>query len=151
MTESHKHAYAKAAVARWLREQYDLGVRPASYQVFVEYPICVDAQNTIRGLTDIWAECGEFAPRTPSYQECIDTGLLPLVIFDVAVFYKGVLTDAYEIVHTNTISPAKAQNLYRINDAIAGFDLWLLDAAWVLSRADRVDLPLTSAKAWYPG
>ena len=106
--ESYKHKYAKNAVAKRLREQYDKEVRPGAWQVFAEYPVCVDSDNHLRGATDIWAECGEWAPKIPTYQQCIDAELLPLAIFDVVVFYKGCLCAVYEIVHKNDISPEKA-------------------------------------------
>ena len=75
--------------------------------------------------------------RPPTYDELLNLKLLPLVIFDIAIQHKGIICDAFEVVHKNGISEIKAEYLNRV--CRHGPNVYTIDADWILSRVKRPD------------
>lgn len=133
--ESLKHKYAKEAVAQWLRDpEFRFGSVDRE-SVFCEYPVCIDAENRLIGVQPPW-------PKIPTYEECIQSGVLPLVIFDVVALYKrdgepenlrAPIAAAFEIVYKNPVSPEKMAFIQRIWKTSV-FELHVLDADYVLAQ-----------------
>lgn len=166
-TESYKHQYAKNTLAGWLREicagkvdQY-VTLKPLHWRVnrsspnfgvWVEYPVCIDAQNKVMGIQDVWDENfwweydkNEKNPRSaramerpPTYAEVIGEKYTPVVIFDIAIQHKGLIATGIEVVHKNGISATKAEYLKRIAP-YGGLEVLTIDADWILSRVKRPD------------
>jgi hypothetical protein len=150
--ESYKHLFAKKVLAKWLREWLaggemgDSGRGGPNYGVWVEYPVCLTKENEILGVNPVWDESnlpgkvyaeGEprvspFLERPPSYEQVISAGLLPIVIFDVAVQSRGMLSYGFEVVHRNDISATKLDYLKRI-----GVETFVIDADWILCQVKR--------------
>lgn len=124
MSESLKHRFAKNAVAKWLAADPLVSAE-------TEYPICIDAENETHGLRTLW-------PIVPTYQHCIDSELLPLVIFDVVAIQGERITDVFEIVHTNPISDKKAAYIKRLQHE-QPFRVWEVAPAEVLAWTERPD------------
>ena len=159
--ESYKHQFAKMTLAQWLRDlceknhddfveinpiSWRINRGPPHYGVWIEYPICLDKNNEIHGL-QAWDEqnwddsldqsClpkpGSLLDvRPPSYDEVVAMGLLPIVIFDVAIQHKGNICCGFEVVHRNDISEIKKDFLDRIR-----VPTYAIDADWILSRIRR--------------
>lgn len=134
-----------------------------NFGIWTEYPVCIDKRNEIVGLCPVWDEDNwdgsevhdtdhddprDFRLhikeesllniRPPTYNEVITMGLSPIVIFDVAIQHKGVITDAFEVVHRNGISPTKNDYLNRIRSKHY-VRVYTIDADWILSRVKRPD------------
>lgn len=154
--ESLKHRIAKETLARWLAEPGQKLIGEAQH-VFTEYPICVDTKNRMHG-TIPWHETGpciappfrnrpgelrlpgtpdQWAARPPTYGECLAMALLPLVIFDVAVHNEGLITHAFEIVHSHDITENKRRYLDRIFSHCSHLSVHGIEAHWVLSQHAR--------------
>ena len=133
--ESLKHRYAKEAVARWLREHF---APHPEYRVVVEFPVTLGPTGHVHGLLCNWGDRLHAPDYTPSYDECIANEWLPLVIFDVVVLLGDAVAFAYEIVHTNPISPAKWAMIDRIAKVSVGpLAVGAVDAHWVLTQHER--------------
>lgn len=137
--ESYKHQFAKETVARWLREtdMKPLPLVDGSDSVFLEYPVCINKANLLIGLNiDTWPR---LTGRIPTYQQCINRGLLPLIVYDVAAFDSdGWLTYGVEVVHRHNITASKAGFHRRVfRECPASPDLYRVSADWVLSQCGR--------------
>ena len=98
--------------------------------MWTEYPICLDDKNEVHGDM-VWDEQG-WPERPPTYAEVIGLGLLPIVIFDIALSERGMISEAFEVVHRHGVSETKTAYLERI-----GINVWTLDADWILSQVRR--------------
>jgi hypothetical protein len=155
--ESYKHRLAKLLLAEWLRDTasngYDGGVGVSGsccvdldpihcttnrgkpyFGVLAEYPICLNQQNRFVGLHEVWDEGRVAGPEPPSYDKCIDMGLQPFVIFDLAVLHKGAVSDVIEVVHRNGIDETKMQKLRRLRPGIQ--QIWQVSAEWILCQVE---------------
>lgn len=145
--ESYKHQFAKRVLVDWLRVDngYPLvDAKPnrtnADLGVYTEYPICLGPDNRIFGVDPLWDESREFHALNkcvPSYQDCIDLGLLPIVIFDVVMLHKGLIGHAFEIVHKHPLSETKRDYLKRVWATGELWHLHVIDADWILSQVQR--------------
>ncbi len=120
--------------------------------VWTEFPICLNSNNNLVGNMPTWdcmgpwykiadqlgIQAGKYENAPPSYSECIDMGIMPICIFDVAVSFSSHLVRAYEVVHSNPISPTKLEYIRRImNERYGGgcfLSIYTIEADWILSR-----------------
>lgn len=132
-----------------------------SFGVWTEYPVCLNSKNEIVGLSPVWDEDNwddseihdtedkepidfrvHIKPdsllhvRPPTYHEVLAMSLTPIVIFDVAIQHKGVISDAFEVVHRNGISETKHEYLKRVVGRHY-VRVYTIDADWILSRVKR--------------
>jgi hypothetical protein len=144
--ESYKHRFAKGTLVRWLREvaaeaghygdaklfpiHWEVNRAGPHFGVWPEWPICLDDKNEVWG-DNAWDEQG-WPERPPTYDEAVAAGLLPILIFDVAIHESGFLTKAVEVVHRHGVSETKLAYLKRIN-----IEVWAIDADWILSQVRR--------------
>lgn len=147
--ESYKHLYAKETLARWLADpQQDFidfrnasGGGPFGRGVFVEYPFCLDDANKLHGETP-WSEGYSHSfpwrgDNAPTYDECLQMGLVPIAIFDIAIHHKGFICDAFEIVHKHDLTDDKAMYIDRIKAETGLRAVYGLSADWILSQIKR--------------
>jgi len=157
--ESYKHKFAKTTLAGWLRRvaanaghdnaaslgpiSWRVNRRSPHHGIWLEYPVCLDAANEIAGLFPVWDEWGAlgdanpdryFDVAPPTFKECLDGGLTPIAIFDVAVQHKGSIAYALEVVHRGEVSSTKRDYLDRIRRECGGPRVYRIDADWILSR-----------------
>jgi hypothetical protein len=145
--ESYKHLFAKRVLAEWLRVDNGSPLVSASPNrsnaakgVYTEYPVCLDPDNKLVGVSPLWDESDRFYnfnQCVPEYQDCVDIGLLPIVVFDVVVLHKGYIGHAFEVVHHSPLSKYKRQYLNRIFASGELGTLHVLEADWVLSQCQR--------------
>jgi hypothetical protein len=145
--ESYKHLFAKRVLANWLRvdEGWPLvDARPNRTDihkgVYTEYPVCLDPHNHLVGLAPVWDESYDFYDlnrSVPTYEECIDLGLLPICIFDVAMLHKGEVRHVFEVVHKHHMTKAKRDYIERMHAERHYFDRHVIDADWILSQCGR--------------
>jgi hypothetical protein len=124
------------------------------YGIWVEYPVALDNQNRIVGFDPVWDEDSrwgfegtedgecialERAGRPPTYEEVIELGLTPILIFDVAIQHKGSIIYALEVVHRNGISETKLDYINRARTSCNCLQVHTIDADWILSRIKRPD------------
>lgn len=158
--ESYKHQFAKLTLAKWLRDTAKLAgfdeyadLDPLNWRVnrggdhhgvWVEYPICLNSKNDIVGYSawdeehfssDLLPKGVEYCDRPPTYEEVIELGLAPVIIFDVAIQHKGHIVYGLEVVHRNGISETKYDYLHRV-----GIPTYTIDADWILSRVKRPEV-----------
>lgn len=142
--ESYKHRFAKNVLAGWLlKSTYgscdeSMSSEEDGWEVATEYPVCIDAKNKMLGAPAAWAA-------VPSYSRCLERGLLPLVIFDVAVIQNSQLKAAYEILHTNDVSADKDAFIRRIRQDTPWLRVHSMRANWVLQQPKRPSLLLCTA------
>lgn len=149
MAESMKHLYAKNRLSNWLRgcvcssERGEAcGCRPnrgaPEYGVFTEYPICLDKNGEFYpGSLYCWDEAGY--DTVPSYQKCVDDGLLPVMVCDIVVIHKGIVGAVFEIVCKNCPSEDKTQFFFRMADE-SSTEIFTVDAGWILKQPRNADL-----------
>lgn len=139
--ESYKHLAAKRVVINWLRSAAaDVGYDHAAtfcnlhwkvnrpgpgFGIWDEYPVIgfmVDA-----GRVWAWDEDQYVTP--PSFQELVDIGTPPKVIFDVAVQQRGEILYAFEIVHAAAPTAAKIDILTQLSCTT-----FALEAEWIMRQ-----------------
>ena len=94
----------------------------------LEYPIT--SESDIEGLWDESGACGWCDCSTPTYDECIKIGAVPIAIIDIVLPHKGMPSYFVEICHTNPVSDSKIEKL----KALGMRDLIEIDADWILSQ-----------------
>lgn len=125
MTESILHRAAKNQLAHWLTETSDEDTEI----IHTEYPVAINEDNDLTGLNG-WPD------GVPSYDDLIEIGMMPLVIFDVAVLVKGILHTAYEVVHTHGVTAQKRAYLKRLR-AHGPLDVFTVPAKWIVAQPSR--------------
>lgn len=171
--ESYKHLFSKETVARWLATPGQQLIKPIDPgkddRVFLEYPICLDSRNNLRGHRLCWEflnpnhyvrrarplrpgellldneEPDEWSDSPPSYARCLELALLPIVIFDVVIVRNGYPNAALEIIHTSDLTPTKEHYLRRIQKE-ATIDVIGVSADWVLQQTG---IPKRIEQMWY--
>lgn len=146
--ESYQHLFAKKVLVQWLREAVEASASyvtklepfrwqpngpPPLYGIWEEYPVCDES------ITSVWCERDEaYYERPPTYEECLALGLVPEVIFDVAIQHKGTIVYGIEVVHKNDISPEKMLRLESYY-GVEPIEVYRVDAGWIMSQVRRPD------------
>lgn len=106
---------ARHKLAEWLRQQavpdeynslgsFSWRVNRAAphFGVRTEYPVCLNEKGEIVGACPAWDEVSaDFSSRSPTYDECVEMGLQPIFVFDVAVQHKGHISGVFLITPPN--------------------------------------------------
>lgn len=151
------HKAAKSVVAGWLRDAAknkgpdgqasfrNILWEPANdahLGVYEEYPVVryrEDHQRRVDeiyvgkssiGYTGQWRHRGYMVP--PTYEKCVELGMIPSVIFDILVTGNWETYFAVEIIHKNPISHEKIEKLKKINIPVISFS-----ASWVLAQIGK--------------
>ena len=95
---------------------------------FLEYPIT--SKYDIEGLWDETGVCGWYDCSTPTYDECIKMGAVPISIIDIVLPHKGMPQYFIEICHKNPVSDSKIEKL----EALGIRNLIEIDADWILNQ-----------------
>lgn len=147
-TESYKHKCAKEVFREWCKsDEWGINCKKVitnmSYEngesvylwyvpnreegAFLEYPI-----TDLESIEMLWDERvgGGCECQTPTYDECIKMGQVPIAIIDIVLPYKGQPHYYIEICHKNPVSDSKIQKLKELgmNNLIE------IDADWILSQ-----------------
>jgi len=120
-TEGAPHLRAKRRVARWL---LSLAGEPPRYSVIQEYPFTEGG-----GGVRLWSSCG-YAKKPSRLQLQKREGAV-ICICDVVIAEDGIVTHAFEVVHSNITPPWKSDWL-RSN----GVEVLQIYADELLSGAD---------------
>lgn len=144
--ESYQHLFAKRLLVQWLREAAEESSSPIAtlppfkwqingpkpiYAVWEEYPVCDES------ITSVWCERDDaYHERPPTYEECLSLGLVPEVIFDIAVQHKGAIVYGIEVVHKNDISPEKMRRLQGYY-GVEPIEVYRVEAGWIMSQVKR--------------
>lgn len=145
--ESYKHKYAKQIFKEWCKSDEWGGERKCvdtnfSYEngeivklhwkpnrvegACLEYPIT--SKSDIESLWDeMW---NEWDCSTPTYDECIKMGKVPICIIDVVLPSLGLPYYFIEIFHKNPVSDSKIEKL----KDLGMHNLIEIDADWILSQ-----------------
>ncbi len=51
--------------------------------------------------------CGDF---NPTYKQCIQNNDIPIAVLDIAVVYKGCVSEGFEVYHTHRVDDTKKKN-----------------------------------------
>lgn len=150
-TESYKHKCAKEVFREWCKSDEWGGERKSvdtnmSYEngetvelhwkpnrdagACLEYPIA--NENDLIGLWDEqFVTDGEYCNcQTPTYDECIQMGKVPIAIIDVVIPSLGQPYYFIEICHKNPVSDSKIEKLKELGMP----NLIEIDADWILSQ-----------------
>lgn len=140
--ESYAHKAAKETVVSWLRDAENNGADSSdfcglrwrsnryapNYGVFAEFPILPGGEGAVYGT--IWDEMG-WEDRPPTFSELVKLGTSPAAIVDIAVFHKGQVSIAVEIVHKHELTAKKLRFLNKTADIWTVLEL---PTQWVLGQ-----------------
>ena len=155
--ESYQHELAKQVLAMWLRQshhnKYDksVGFGPFGWRtnrsephfgVWIEYPVSQSGSELESG--GVWDENGwseqlygeseTQETRPPTYEECLNLGIIPYVIFDLAIQHKGEIIYGIEIVHKNRISVSKIDKIKTLVARNPNFEVWATSATYIMHQ-----------------
>lgn len=148
--ESYAHKAAKEILAGWLRDQAVNHANPDSEWaclppvswrsnrtnggVWIEYPVCPCGA----GYNPVWDEYDgdpeepEFGDAPPTYERCIEMGLVPEYVLDIALQHKGVVCTAIEVVWRHPTPLSKRLDLEH-----RGIEVIEVSAYWILSQLGK--------------
>lgn len=150
--ESFKHKYAKELLFNWLNEGgFDDFKTPSGGWwgdgVFMEYPIVkVPDQHHFNGTLGFNYNFGDgryeyYESKTghkisPTYQQCVDYGDIPIAVADIAIVHKGNIDAIFEIYHKNKVSDNKINKLIQ-NFGELNFHLYEISASALLRLTEK--------------
>jgi hypothetical protein len=69
----------------------------------------------------------------PTFEEMVEFGTPPKIIFDVAIQHKGTIVHAFEVVHKNDLTDVKREFIRHLT-ARRYVNVYTIDAAWILAQ-----------------